>query len=1163
MKRLFRFFTKRWVITALGILAVVFLIWVLGPLIGFADYKPLTSPLSRLITVLVVLTLWGLNLFRAHLKARRTNEQMAEDMADTAGASPGAAALESEEELAELRKRFQDALGVLKKSKAGFKHGHQYLYQLPWYIIIGPPGSGKTTALVNSGLHFPLGDRFGEENKVRGIGGTRNCDWWFTDEAILLDTAGRYTTQDSHMEVDKAAWTGFLSLLKKHRRRRPINGALVAVSVVDLLQQSETERADQVRVIKQRIQELHETLGIRFPIYVLFTKCDLLAGFIEFFDDLGRDERAQVWGITFPADTVEAPAGAVGRFADEFTALEQRLNTRLSERLQTEHGLEHRELIYTFPRQFRSLKGIAERFIGGIFQPSQFETPPILRGVYFSSGTQEGAPIDRLMGNLARTFGLERTALASYSGSGRSYFITRLFHDVIFHEAALAGTNLRTERQRTLLQRGAYAGAAALTVLTITAWLISYSGNLTYITEVSKAAETIQTRIVELPQGEWDLATVLPILDAAYNIPGGFGSRDEATPLLMGFGLYQGDKLGSQAQSTYRSLLDELFLPMLVLRLEEQLRQWQDNPEFLYEALKVYLMLGEPKHFDEPTVRAWIELDWQKHLPHQVSTEQRQGLKNHLRALLQDVPHPLPFPLDAALIEDTRTTLAAMPMAKRVYGRLVQIPYKDRVPDFRVTDAAGENAAAVFTRQSGVPLTKGIPGLYTKEGYHKLFLKETPGLAAEVGNESWILGAEPKPLLNAEELSVVIKEVRKLYFQDYIDNWETLLGDVEIVPFKSFRQAAEVANLLSDKDSPMRQLLVAVAHETALEPENGLSTTVEKVVDEFTAVKERLARLLEAESSGEAETETQGPANPVDRHFAQLHELMRPGEEGAPPIDSIVAMLDGLYVYLSSVDPRLPPSTELPDSVRRIGVEAKRQPIPLNRWLEALASSSSALTRSSQQQRINAEWRSTILPFCRRAISNRYPLVRNKAREVTLEDFGRFFGPGGLVNNFLQKNSGSFSKAMSRKLGHAEAIRDAFFPASGQAPAVNFTLTPTAMDKEIIKFVLDVDGQQVVYDHGPVRPTNIQWPAPRGSNQVRLMMLPPPPTGPSSLTERGPWAWFRLLDKAKVESTSQPEEFRVTFQLGDRKVTYLLTASSVQNPFRLKALNKFRCPENL
>jgi type VI protein secretion system component VasK len=126
---------------------------------------------------------------------------------------------------------------------------------LPWYLIIGPPGCGKTTALVNSGLRFPLADQFGK-NAIEGTGGTRNCDWWFTDEAVLLDTAGRYTTQDSYAEVDSAAWGGFLGMLKKYRPRRPINGVLVALSLADLIQQSDAEREQRLsQRLLRRLQE--------------------------------------------------------------------------------------------------------------------------------------------------------------------------------------------------------------------------------------------------------------------------------------------------------------------------------------------------------------------------------------------------------------------------------------------------------------------------------------------------------------------------------------------------------------------------------------------------------------------------------------------------------------------------------------------------------------------------------------------------------------------------------------------------------------------------------------------------------------------------------------------------------------------------------------------
>src|SRR5688500_20112609 len=109
----------------------------------------------------------------------------------------------------QLRERFEEAVATLKEKRRG---GHS-LYELPWYVIIGASGSGKTTALVNSGLHFPLEQRVGK-GALRGVGGTRDCDWWFTDEAILLDTAGSCRTQDSDAAADSAGWREFLSQLR-------------------------------------------------------------------------------------------------------------------------------------------------------------------------------------------------------------------------------------------------------------------------------------------------------------------------------------------------------------------------------------------------------------------------------------------------------------------------------------------------------------------------------------------------------------------------------------------------------------------------------------------------------------------------------------------------------------------------------------------------------------------------------------------------------------------------------------------------------------------------------------------------------------------------------------------------------------------------------------
>ena len=86
------------------------------------------------------------------------------------------------------------------------------------------------------------------QGAVAGVGGTRLCDWWFTEDAVLIDTAGRYTTQDSNAAVDRAGWDAFLDLLKETRPRQPLNGLLVAFPLSDIA----TAPADERRRMRRR-----------------------------------------------------------------------------------------------------------------------------------------------------------------------------------------------------------------------------------------------------------------------------------------------------------------------------------------------------------------------------------------------------------------------------------------------------------------------------------------------------------------------------------------------------------------------------------------------------------------------------------------------------------------------------------------------------------------------------------------------------------------------------------------------------------------------------------------------------------------------------------------------------------------------------------------------
>jgi type VI secretion system protein ImpL len=615
-------------------------LWFAGDMLSFAGWRPFESAAACIVAIVAVGAAWLAWEFWRVRKAARENESLLTGLVGGSLSADSAERAASEIQL--LRKRFEDALAVLRKARFRSPEGERRtVSQLPWYMFIGAPGSGKTTALLNAGLRFPLGDPRSGEQALAGVGGTRNCDWWFTDSAVLLDTAGRYTTQESDKQADAAAWLGFLELLKRFRARQPLNGVIVTVAISDLLNWNAEELARYARHVRERVSELYTRLGVRLPLYLMVTKTDLLAGFNEFFSEFDARNRAQVWGTTFDSTEVTRAPGA--RFDEEFARLERRLYALLPTRLQEERDLQRRAAVYRFPQQFRINGPQLSKFIDAAFGSGWSGEPPLLRGVYFTSGTQEGSPIDRVLGTLARSFNLERK-VAPPPSSGKSYFLRRLLHEVIFGEAGLAGTDVAEERRLRFARFGAYAAFAALTLGLGAVWTASYFGNESLIAAAeAKAAATkrdVEGLAAVRPGEEARLIAVLNELRALRATAEG----DDSWVLRAGF--YQGGKLGAQASRAYRNTLRESLLGHLQASLERSLR---DAPS--PDALAGYVALHDEAGRDAQAVEKAALAAWK--LPESA----RADLGQHLREALAVRPVGLPRARDDALIDEARRKL--------------------------------------------------------------------------------------------------------------------------------------------------------------------------------------------------------------------------------------------------------------------------------------------------------------------------------------------------------------------------------------------------------------------------------------------------------------------------------------------------------------------------
>jgi type VI secretion system protein ImpL len=1192
MKKLLGWLLHPWLWLALGVLALSAVIWIVGPLIAIGSWRPLETETARWTLIAAVIAVVLLRLAWRAWKARRTNATVVAQLV----AAPAAAANDpASAEVAVLQQRFTQALEQLRQARfaTGGKGigaawsdfssrvGRRYLYELPWYVIIGAPGSGKTTALLNSGLHFPLSSTLGEQS-VRGVGGTRNCDWWFTDEAVLIDTAGRYTTQSSDAENDAKAWQGFLGLLKRSRPRQPVSGVLVTVSVPDLLMQSANDRAAHAQAVRRRVQELHEHLGIRFPIYVLVTKCDLLSGFTDYLGNIDKESRAAPWGFTFALDSdLRSDFSAYQR---EYEALEKRLQDGVIDRLQPERDAQRRARIYAFPQQFAGLREVLHEFVQKVFSPSQYEQHPLLRGVYFVSGTQEGTPIDRMLGRLSRGFGLGSDTVAAAPGQGRSYFLTRLLREVVFAESGLSGTNLKWERKRGALSLAGYVALAGLLGTALFAWGTSYLNNRRYVAQVEDSLAAAEKLIGSGERPTADPRPLLARLQAAQNLPR--ATPDGSVPWSLGFGLYQGDKLESAAQRAYQRLLVEGLLPSIAMRVEQRLRSG-GGAELQYEALKAYVMLHDPTRFDAAGLKLYVAADWEATLPKDTTNEQREALDKHLDALLAQGPAISPLAQDKELLVDTQRRLASTSLPNRIYQRLKRQGVGEGIAEFSPVKAGGSGVPLVFRRGSGAPLTKGIPGLFTYDGYHKGFQKEVGRVSQQLAEEEvWVLGvpATDRPAFGQNQ---VADQVRRIYLTDYAQIWEEFVADLKLIQPKNLAEAVQIARTLSAPDNPLVPLLRAMSRETTLTTAPDLAAKAESAVrSRIEQSRKELGSLFGTQADKAA---APAPAaqieSIVDSRFTALRQhVTSPGGQGPAPVDATVALLNEIYTFLNAADTAVksgapPPPSEVPNKVK---AEGARAPEPVRSLLSSLSVAGNALALGGTRIKLGEAINAQIGEFCRVAAAGRYPFVRSSDRDVTQEDFARLFAPNGLIDDFFQKHLQPFVDTSTRpwsfkdiagaSMGspgtlltfqRAAAIRETFFRGAGNVPGLRLDFKPDAMDTTITQFILDVDGQIVRYAHGPAIPVSIQWPGPRGSTQVRVELSPPSATGRSGIVTSGPWALFRMIDRLQLEPGPAPERFRVTFNVEGRKASFDVTTSSVRSPFRLRELEEFTCPTGL
>ncbi len=1168
----------------LGVIALLAATWWLGPRWQVNGEFPLAAwQMRALVTlgvVLVVAMVWGMVLAR---RLRKVNVKQSE------------AQKEQEDPILPMERKQQRLLDRQLAALKSNLPGRKGIYRLPWYLVMGLEDAGKTSLIQRSGQTYTL------TNVTRNNRGDRNAfgfDWWIGDEGVLIDPDGELLSQSqgegAGAEIQQRLWNHFIAWLERNRPQRPLNGVVLTIDLASLSVADPDQRRDRAILLRTRLRELMEQIGSRLPVYVTFTKMDLLYGFGPLVRTLSKQEKDRALGFTFSLENQMDSDDWLSQFVDRYTALVERLTDRLPDVLANTRDAEERAAAYSFTRQLAGLKPVLEQFLTDLLSADVFSTPAMVRGTFFTSVLQEGVPEDAFVSAAAANYQVaEPIQPAQRSGQSANLFTRELFPKIIYPEAGLAGDNRRViqSRQRRL---------AVAAVVAICAGAGMTAGWQHFFIKNAEAATAVENRVQGFidnwqPVGfEPDNTgrNLLGPLDELREATLAFGDHRRNWPLFSDMGLYRGHEVGPEVEKSYLDMLAYQYLPALMFGVMAEMGQAPDNSTERLEHLRVLRMLYDASGRRTDIVTRYMQNYWQQAFPGQSDLQQR--LMGHLDyAMAHTDLARLTQEGDAVAVMTLAPFRSSVQWAQHELGRVAtpERVYRDleieaeqefRAP-LELARESGPAFSTVFTRVDGYgepvvsdgsgeedPLT--IPALLTREGLEKWFLRKSGSVTELALVDAWVLGRRDNVEFSKADEARLLASLQTLYAEHYAEAWRTALSRIDIQRFEDLNDGVRILESLTSGHEPLASLLGQVRHNTRLVPS------------------------AEVESAAARELLEQSPhfrmLQDIERQFAELNDLTRDNGDQPTGLEQIMLVVGELHEYIRNIQ-------EAPDKGKaalvaaraRMGLQgadpiftlqrmADNQPEPLNRLLTRLATESWRVVLDQAVAQLEREWyREVYQPF-QQNLARHYPFNPDSGRDVALQDFERFFAPGGVLDAFYQDNlklfledhpeqvgdarrAGLVRGAVLTSLENADRIRRAYFTRGGSLD-VEFSLEPLNLSANKRRSVVNVDGQLVEFSHGPRQSIPLVWPNTlRDSVESRITLVPVQVNrSPRSLSESGPWALFRLLDKADITGVSS-SAVDVRFRVDDGDMRYRLHAASNTNPFTQQLLAGYRIPRSL
>jgi type VI secretion system protein ImpL len=502
----------------------------------------------------------------------------------------------------------------------------------------------------------------------------------------------------------------------------------------------------------------------------------------------------------------------------------------------------------------------------------------------------------------------------------------------------------------------------------------------------------------------------------------------------------------------------------------------------------------------------------------------------------------------------------------------------------------------VFEGAGGKPLEDiKVPGFFTYAGFQRAFVDRLGDITEQVKRDRWVLGSAGEQTAVSEQYDNLVDDLLNIYTRDFENAWRQALSELRLKRLTADKPKYIALSAVSAATSPIKQLLESIRDETALTRER---PELKKDAKDDKGGKPA------ALPPGLMKQQDRAPGAAIEASFKHFHVMVE-GDGGKKPVDQLVATLGEINqsLTLAATNPgsTAQANASLQNQVANLRASAARFPPPFNDMVRGAANEFIGDVSKATADQIMLALRDQVTPACTQVVNGRYPFVRGSQREVPLADFGRMFGPGGVLDKFFQQYLApitdtssrewtfrpdspvgvNLNRNMLRSFQRAAEIRDTFFATGGIQPSIQMSVippsvTPPAPQQQQTGFSfgpapppqptmsvkMEVNGTLVESKPGRNSPVAVSWPGAGGRTAILVEEVAggfgQSQRPPSVLEKQGAWSLFRMLDSAGA--VKRGDRVFANFVVGGRELTYQISVGSVHNPFNLPAIREFRCP---